>query len=500
MKRNILKYTAALLLIAGTIGVTSCKKIIDLEPHNSTFTNAYFTNGKDANTAIAGAYALLRSVLLNGYSHYVYGDITAGEFAVDGGYDSGDATISNGEFTGLNVGPGIWNWQNYYQLMQQINLVITKVPDIPISTFTNQDEKQQIIGEAYFLRAFTYFYMSRIWGGVPLKLQPDLDVSQSKNLPRSAPADVLKQCLADLKVAESNLAFGYTDESQRAVRANKGSAYALEAHIKAWMHDYAGCEQATAQVINNGGYSLVQDTSQFNKVFIGKSIEGIFEINISYGQSEGAALTTGSFVNGSIFSPTLKTPFIAKQTSLVWPVKKDYVNKLYKDTSDLRYRKYFFQAQSTAGQTIKYSNINYVDGSAQNDPRLSNNIIIFRLADIKLLRAEALNRLGRDGEALIALNEIRRRAGIAAYTGAGDDLARTILEERLRELFYEGQSFYDLVRTKHVGSTTTSFIGDYATGYSDTRINAGGNYWPIDPAMFKDDFVLTQTPYWQGKL
>jgi hypothetical protein len=498
MKRKILKYTAGLLFISGLIGVTSCKKVLDLEPHNSTFTNAYFTNGNDANTAIAGAYALLRSVLLNNTSFHVYGDATAKEFNINSGYDDANYNISNGEFTGLNVGSGYWNWQNYYQLLQQINLIIVKVPDIPINTFTNQDDKNKIIGEAYFLRAFTYFYMSRVWGDVPLKLAPDLDISQAKNLPRTPAADVMKQCLADLKIAEANLVYGYTDDNQRAVRANKGSAFALEAHIQAWIHNYSGCEQAASQVINSGGYSLVTDTSQFSRIFIGKSIEGIFEINISYGQSEGASLNNG---NGSLYVPTLKYPFFYSKSNLEWPLNRDYVNKLYTDTLDLRYDKYFFQAQSDGnGQTIKYDNITYADGSAKNDPRLSNNIIIFRLADIMLLRAEALNHLGRDAEALVLLNKVRERAKISDYTGAGDELARTILEERLRELFYEGQSFYDLVRTKHIGSTTSSFIADYNESFDDTRINAGGNYWPIDPTMFKDDFVLTQTPYWQGKL
>ncbi|MDB5156415.1 MAG: RagB/SusD domain protein [Mucilaginibacter sp.] len=496
MKMKKLKYTAGLfLLLTGLISVTSCKKILDLEPHNSTFTSAYFTNGNDANTAIAGAYALLRSALLNNSSFHVYGDATALEFNINSGYDDANYNISNGEFTGLNVGSGYWNWQNYYQLLQQINLIIVKVPDIPIGSFTNQDDKQRIIGEAYFLRAFTYFYMSRVWGDVPLKLSPDLDISQAANIARTPAADVLKQCIADVKVAENDLTFGYTDQSQRAVRANKGSAYALEAHIEAWTHDYSSCEQAAAQVITNGQYSLVTDTSQFSNIFVGKSVEGIFEINISYNQSEGIAL------NGGGYLPTLEFPFISSKNYLEWPINTGYVNQLYKDTSDIRYAKYFFQAQNSGnGQTIKYSNITYADGSAKNDPRLSNNLIIFRLADIILLRAEALNQLGRDGEALTLLNQVRTRAHIATYTGAGDELARTILEERLRELFYEGQSFYDLVRTKHVGSKTTSFISDYNPSFTDIRINAGGNYWPIDPTMFKDDFTLTQTPYWQGKL
>ncbi|MCC8423483.1 RagB/SusD family nutrient uptake outer membrane protein [Mucilaginibacter sp. UR6-11] len=492
MKIKTLKYTAGLLLITGLISVnTSCKKILDLEPHNSTFTNAYFSNGNDANTAIAGAYALLRSVLLSNSSFHVYGDATANEFAITDAFYS---PIPSGQFTGLNVSSAFWNWSNYYQLIQQINLIITKVPNIPIGKFTNQDDKQKIIGEAYFLRAFTYFYMSRVWGDVPLKLTPDLDISQAVNIPRTPAATVLKQCLADVKVAEGDLVYGYTDANQTAVRANKGSAYALEAHIQAWMHNYAACEVAANQVITNGGYQLVTDTSQFSKVFIGKSVEGIFEINISYGQSEGLSYQSGAYL------PTLKYPFIYTKTNLEWPLNRDYVNKLYKDTSDVRYAKYFFQAQNSGnGQTIKYDNIVYADGSARNDARLSNNLIIFRLADIMLLRAEALNQLGRDGEALPLLNQVRSRAHIAAYAGTGDNLTRTILEERLRELFYEGQSFYDLVRTKHIGSLTSSFISDYAS-INDIRVNAGGNYWPIDPTMFKDDFTLTQTPYWQGKL
>jgi hypothetical protein len=495
MKMKYNKYMICLLLTLSATGISSCKKIVDLEPHNTTFTGAYFTNGQDANTAISGAYSLLRSALLDNYSYHVFGDAPSGEFSINGSLDNANYNISRGEFTGLNVGPGIWNWRNYYKLLQQINLVIDKVPSIPIGKFTNQDDKNRIIGEAYFLRAYTYFYMSRIWGGVPLKLKADLDVDQAVNVPRSPASEVLKQCLADVKLAEDNLTFGYDDESQRAVRANKGSAYALEAHIRAWQHDYAGSEKAANVVITQGGYQLA-DSSTYNKVFIGKSIEGIFEINISYSQGEGIAINNGGY------APTLSAPFVDKRTDLNWPLNKDFIKSIYKDTvnADIRYKKFFFQAQSDAGQTIKFANITYADGSAKNDPRLSNNIIIFRLADIILLRAEALNQLGRDNEALTLLNMVRKRANIPDYDGIGDALTQEILNERLRELYYEGQSYYDLVRTTAIGNPSKHYFSQYNTAFSDTRIAAGGAYWPIDPNMFKDDFVLTQTPYWQGKL
>jgi hypothetical protein len=478
-----------LSLIAGLCGAVSCKKILDLQPHDSTFTAAYFTNGEDANTAIAGAYALLRSTLLNNSSFHVFGDVPAGEFSINSNFDDANYNISNGQFNGLNVGPGIWNWQSNYQLIQQINLIINKVPGIDISKFTNHDDKQQIIGEAYFLRAFIYFYMSRVWGDVPLKLAPDLDLSTAQNIPRTPAATVLKQCLKDLQVAEADLKYGYADVSQTAVRANKGAAMALQAHIKEWMGDYAGCDTATNAVITQGGYALA-DSANYSKVFIGKSTEGIFEINIDYSQSEGLSPNDGGYV------PTMAAPFLAKKTNLEWPLNTNYFNTLYTDTNDIRIKKFFFQPQSNAGQTIKYSNITYADGSTQNDPRLSNNIIIFRLADIDLLRAEALNNLGRDQEALVLLNKVRTRANTPALENiTGEELGTEILQERLRELFYEGQSYYDMVRTKTLGTYNTLMKDQFMNGSP-----LGGWLWPIDPNMFKDDFTLTQTPYWQGKL
>jgi len=477
-----------LLLVTGN----SCKKILDLQPHNSTFTEAYFKTGQDANTAIAGAYALLRSALLNNYSWHVYGDLPAGELSVNGGLDAFNAPICNGQFIGLNVGSWEWNWANYYQLLQQVNLIIDKVPGIPLGSFTNQDLKQQIIGEAYFLRAYTYFYMSRIWGDVPLKLAPDLDVSQAVNIPRSPAAAVLAQCLADCQTAQNILVFGYSDPTQTAVRANKGSVLALKAHIQAWKGDYAACEKSADTLINQGGYTLM-DSAHYNQVFIGKSPEGIFEINVNYGQNEGIATAS----NGGGYLPTLAAPFIARQTNLNWPLNQFYVNTIFTDTSDIRYAKFFYQAQSGQGQTIKYANITYADGSAQNDPRLSNNLNIFRLADIILLRAEALNQLGQDGAATTLLNTIRSRAGIAPYQGAGGTaLGTAILEERLRELFFEGQSYYDLVRTKQL----TNYNQNFSPAQFMNGSPLGGWLWPVDPGMFKDDFTLTQTPYWQGKL
>jgi hypothetical protein len=258
------------------------------------------------------------------------------------------------------------------------------------------------------------------------------------------------------------------------------------------MKDYASCEKTADTLISQGGYTLV-DSAHYGQVFVGRSTEGIFEINVNYGQSEAVALNNDDGSNDAGYLPTLGKPFIAHQSNVNWPINNQYVNGIYRDTTDIRYARFFYQAYSNVGQTIKYANITYADGSAQNDPRLSNNLNIFRLADIILLRAEALNKLGRDADAIPLLNSIKSRAGIAAYSGpGGDDLATEILEERLRELFFEGQAYYDLIRTGQ--------LLNYNPGFNANQYQNGGWLWPIDPSMFKDDFTLVQTPYWRGKL
>ncbi|SFE01390.1 Starch-binding associating with outer membrane [Chitinophaga sp. CF118] len=500
MNKRLLHKSYTVILLASIMIASSCSKILDLEPHNSTFTDAYFTNEQDANTALAGAYAILRNVLMTDNCWHMYGDVAAGEFKPDGNYDAGAIDVASGNYIGGNAPGGLRNWQKFYKLLQQVNLIIDKVPGIDDNKFLDTTAKRHVIGEAYFLRAFTYFYMSRIWGDVPLKLAPDLNADEAKNIPRSPADSVLMQCLADLEIAKGALDFGYTDGLQRAVRANKGSVFALEAHIKAWKGDYAGSEIAANEVITKGGYQLV-DSANYMQIFIGRSMEGIFEVNINDGQSEGIALNR---YEGGYNAPAnvLMDPFIDGKSTIAWPLNNTYLSNIYRESGDIRFEKFFYQAGSDKGQTIKYANITYADGSGKKQPRMANNMNIFRLADIILLRAEALNKLGRDPEAIVLLNQVRNRAGVPDYDGSVD-LASVILEERMRELFYEGQSYYDLVRTKKLSSfSPVSNIGyneNFTDGMFMNGSPLGGWLWPIDNDMFRDDFTLKQTPYWQGK-
>jgi hypothetical protein len=283
--------------------------------------------------------------------------------------------------------------------------------------------------------------------------------------------------------------------NDRAVRANRGAAYALLAHIYAWRGDYAKAAPAADSVILKGGYSLVNRNNMLT-IYQGKSAEGIFEI------AESAANEGNST---GIATRTLKTPYLLTNTgNSAMPLDlTSLYTRFYTDTvNDLRAKRTFAFLGSTDPISIKYSNITYTSTATNGQPAspiARNNIIVFRLGDIKLLRAEALAASGTLGEARTILNEIRAAAGLTATTATDANLFEAIIDERGRELFLEGHRYYDLVR---LGKKTGILKFDSGTS---SRMNSAdfqqGKYiWPIEPSIIYINPLLTQTPFWSNKM
>lgn len=463
---------------------SSCTKVVDLAPENSTYEDVFWQNQKEAEQGVAGAYALLRRSLHGGYdytSFFMYGDVPTGEFT-EAGASSFDRYVLNQvrdfNFNGSYVDGN--DWGSYYKVIAQCNLVMKKVPEIPDAKFTDDATitKNKLIGEAYFLRAFTLFYISRIWGDVPVVTQLE-DALQSEDIGQTPAADVMKQCIADCQEAITRLSWGYANSSETAVRANKGSVYALLAHIYMWTGDAEKAAAAAEEVIEKGGYSLVS-RENYKNVFIGQSSEGIFEIARGYSQGET------SLQSGFQYK-CLKDPYVSAKTEAC-VVNKTLVNSLYTDPNDVRRNVYFADMTTTTPILIKYANVIYGNAATKTDAYVSNNLIIFRLADILLLHAEALAKLDRFGEARTALKEVTDRAGEEEYTGADSDLYEYIIDERSRELFCEGHRYYDMVRS--------GFLEE-KLGMAGSRINKKGYYWPISSTLLTNNPKLVQVEFWR---
>lgn len=487
------KLTIYICCVIGLSMATSCKKFLDEKPISVSTDLSFWKNEGDADKGVAGGYALLRKTLnkANGLAFYAYGDLPTDEFSAANAYRFDN--ISRMEW-GIAVAVAdtgdpmmqMRRYDTFYSAIDQANRCIKFIPTIADEKFSAPTTKNNLLGEAYFLRAFNYFYMTRIWGDIPLVTESAV-ITEAVDIPRTKAADVLAQCIKDVNTAINLLSWEYPNAGNRAVRANKGSAYALLAHIYAWQGDYQNCNSTTDKIIDQEFYQYVNRDSYLN-IYKGKSTEGIFEIAQS-DENEGNTFGISNF--------TLKTPYLTTNTNnAIFSLNTANLTSFYSDADDKRFKNGFALTNSTDPICIKYSNITYVNGQNVITPVAHNNIIIFRLADIKLLKAEALAALNQFDAAKTALNDVRAQAGLGNWAGADTNLFEGIIDERGRELFLEGHRFYDLVRLAR--KTGVVKFGDEKMTKSD--FEAGKYYWPIDPALMIINKKLTQTPFWSSKL
>lgn len=485
-----IKNKAIILILGFSLLSSSCSDWLEMNPINQTYGDGFWTTEAAAEQTLAGTYALLRAALLsNNETYFTYGELNSTTFKHRGLTDP--EKFSDGSF--WNPDMAEFKWENFYKIVAQCNLILVKAAELDASLFKNGEAgKQKILGEAYFLRAYTYFYLVKIWGDVPLVTVPTLTVKEVisadgfvKNAPQDTEAKVLEQCITDLKMAESSLPYGKSGSSEWAVRANKGAVQALMAHVYLWMDKPVEAELAADAVIKNGGYSLVNysDSAAVAKLFTGKSSEGIFELNIKYDQSE-------SYTSGMAFV-TLVHPWLWNrlESDGTLIVQKAYVSTLY-EANDLRIKRFFGLWTSARPKILKYASIVYEDAAKFYNPHGNSNIILFRLSDLILLRAEALANSSRFSEAKTLVNLIRTRAGATPYTGTDADLPYFIFQERERELIGEGHTYFDRIR----GDQWTN-IGWMST----TRKSQKGYYWPIPAIYITNNPLLVQNPYWALK-
>lgn len=498
-----------LLFLIGIMFLNiSCKKFLDQNPKSEATDQTTWKSDADANASVAACYSLTRSAFNASITYYAYGDLIADEFSDVVGGDGAYRDIMQ-----MNWGVSIAFTNTYdpriklrvytdfYTAISQSNRCMHFIQDMPVSAFDGsspeeqQARKNHYLGEAYFMRAFNYFYIARVWGDVPLVTEFSQDAANEKQLARKPQAEVLAQVEADLLMAKQYLDWKDDGSAEKVVRADKGAVFALMAHVYAWQAKYDSCNAACDSVINSGSYSLVAGDSYMD-IYKGQSSEGIFEI---------AQNATSESMNardaGTIVGVTLTAPYIsAGPTVPAWQINTNLTNYLYSDTNDLRFKKAFVVLSINGNnpvECIKYSNIQPVN----NNPAYliaSNNIIVFRLAGIMLLKAEALAAKSTpdDAGALLLVNAVRTRAGITQPLAglSGNDLLYAIADEDGRELFLEGHRFFDLIRIERLTGEQQE------PNMTHGEFTGGKYYWPVDPTLFITNSNLTQTPFWASRM
>jgi starch-binding outer membrane protein, SusD/RagB family len=444
MKTKHLLYTIGL---SCTLGLTACEDFLDLKPISEDTIDSAYATGNQLEAALTGVYESFQSS-----DYYVWDNILFQDVRSDNHYAGGDNpdifAIDKLDISPTN--PRVFSaWSSIYNAISKANLVLERAPALQDPTFSDT-QRAQMLGQAAFLRAYHYYNLVKLFGGVPLVLETVKSTApDAVRLPRASEADVYRQIITDLTFALDNrLPDSYgSDASVNKARATAGAAHALLATVYAQMPtpDYNKVlEHANAVINSPAGYRLL---TNYNHLFDGahyNNEESILEVQFTGGPE-------GNWAPQMHLPPSISGDTWRK---FVTP-SHDLVNAFDAEGDAVR------KNATVLMETVNWADEYWGNKTGSEVPfaykwrqasgwASSNRQYIFRLADIILLKAEALNELGRPREAAEAVKLVRQRVNLPAVPDAvAADQAQmraVILKERRLELAQEGRRWDDLVR------------------------------------------------------
>ncbi|HWK08129.1 MAG TPA: RagB/SusD family nutrient uptake outer membrane protein [Puia sp.] len=413
---------------------SSCTKLVEVEaPVTSTSEVNVYTSDATAAAVLTGIYTnISNSYFSNGgiASLSLFAGLSADELKLYNG--STNTTYIRYYTNALSTSPPLIAdfWNAFYPVIFIANSAIEGLAN---SNSLTPAIKQQLVGEAKFIRAFCYFYLVNLYGDVPLITGTDYTVNAV--FFRTLKSRIYQQIIADLKNAQTLLSSNYLDATllnitDKRVRPTQGAAAALLARVYLYTGDWVDAEaEATNVITNTGAYNLIND---LNSVFLANSKEAIWQL-----QPVGAGVNTP---DGLLFIIP-----IAGLNNGPNPVclNTNLLNSF--ETGDQR-RTYWIDSVRVNSATYYYPYKYKI-----NTPNVSitEYEMIFRLSEQYLIRAEARAQQGNISGAKNDLNIIRNRAGLASITAADKaSLIIAIQHERQVELFTEwGHRWLDLKRT-----------------------------------------------------
>lgn len=453
---------AALLFSAGVI---SCSDDFTMRaPQYSIDSENYFNSEDDYNKALIGAYDLLQSTYLNAMLGEIASDNTnsGGESATD---VIGFQQIDDMTHTQVNANlKDLWGWM--FAGVNRCNYIME------FKDKTDFANKNQVLAETRFLRAYYYFELVKWFGPVPIKGDKRFSATDITTLPRASVTDVYALIEEDLLFAIDNL----DPVAAQTGRVTKGAAQALLGKAYLYQDKFTLSAAVFETLINEGGYSLVSD---YNTIFENAGENGpesVFEVQ--YSDAEGAGFGCLQCSEGNVavgFSGVRNYSGPLYDSGFSFNVPRQEVVDAFeegdnrKDVAILDIEAWAADTGATFGVGFKhtgYFNRKYIPRKGDlntGDQNLTNpnNYRAIRYADVLLMAAEANNRGGiDDAKARQYLNDVRRRAfGNNGHdiNVSGAALTDFIWAERRIELVGEGHRFFDLVRTGRAAQEIDGF-------------------------------------------
>lgn len=426
-------------LIALFFAISACDSELDIQPEQSLSPEVTFSNEAGAQAALLGAYSATQSLDAFGGLAIVINDYMADNVRFVGSFPT--LQELNNYVTIASNGSIQTMWAAHYFAILAANAVIDNVPAVVDPGFTDA-ERKQLIGEAKFIRALTYFQMVTLWGqpyqvsngntpGVPLVLTAGALVGDIVKPARNTVAEVYAQVEKDLAEALPDVLNNFSAADQTRGRATKGAVNALLSRVSLYKGDWAKATQyADAILVGNNLYALASDFTFYDA----NTSEDIFTIQMTTTDNS----RTGSGGLGGYHLPASRggrgdAPMSASIIAAY-------------GTGDKRLTSLSFTGTDATTVSSTFSN-KYKDGATNAD-----NAPILRVTEMVLNKAEALVKSTNsvNAEAITLVNRLRTRAGLTAFDAAqfadAAALLTAILNERRLELAFEGHRRMDLLR------------------------------------------------------
>ncbi len=437
--------------------VTSCD-MVENPPFLSN-DNAFSTLS-NARSTLDGVYNAMANYHYFGYGfeYLTYGD---SGFFVSG---KGNSNTNSDNLTLCSLKPGQADvdleklWTQIYQAIGRANEIIVSLK--PIDAPTNADEMgmNDVLGEAYFLRAFNYFYLVRLWGKVPLRLKPTLP--NTINMASSSAQDIYKQILADADMAKK-LMYPKAEEPRKGYPAAEAASM-LEAKVymtlatadpsvqpdpnaNYWQKAYTEAKNVY------GKYSLVSDYTSLWDENVENTSESIFEIQFNEIQPSNfpKLFTASHAIIAKTWGRLRINPELYDLQSSIYPndprINATYVSEYVKTNNGKTAKTYPSTKRKNFNSGFPYL-YKYYEKNVKNANDVNNqDYIVYRYSDLLLMLAEISNEL-QNGEALGYVTQVLNRVGLspqAGYTGGQASFRKAIMEEYRFELLGEGHDWFN---------------------------------------------------------
>ncbi len=474
----------------AAVSFQSCSKFLDVKPvsngiavENSSSDSVLYKSAEQVEAALGGAYADFKNEYYE-LDYFVNGDAQSDD-AYAGADNPANFQIDDFKIDATNSNVSR-DWAYLYNTIGKTNSIINNVNSCPDPALS-AGRKTAIIAEASFIRAYMYFQLVQLWGDVPLQLKEVKSISAA-NLaeiyallypPRTAMALVYKQIIADLGTALATVPATAINKGY----VTKGAVNSMLAYVYATQepHDWSKVSQYCDAVIS-GGYSLMPNYNDLWDNLHKNCAESIFEINYTGGATDG----------------NWGTKMFRGMDWKKFNIPSNDIVKAFDDEKDTLRKNASIIFLDVTGKWSdpdwpqthypfinKYRNFN--EGSDQN-------YIFLRLADILLLKAQALTETGDVQGAATLVNQVRARVFLPATPASNQtDMRLAVEKERRLELAYETHRWFDLKRTGRAIEVMGNAIGPdgQKIGYNVTQNRL---VWPIPQAELDKNKQLVQNP------